>query len=110
MSFGDKFDTYVIDRAERKARRGVDHFGLTAVALFLGADRLNTISTKVASRLGEAGISAHIYVTQGDIGNGIQDIGLPKVRVTARDGKPTKPPKPQQRHRDTWDVTIASNY
>ena len=110
MSFNDRFDGYIIDRAVRKARRGSDHFGLTAVALFLETGRLEEISTKVAGKLGEAGMAAEIYVTQEDIGNGAQDTSLPKVRVTARDGKPTKSSKPQQYERGTWEAKIASTH
>lgn len=61
-------------------------------AVLIPTIEFDSAIAKVAAGLGETGCRGLIYVEQMDVGNGLQDLGSPRVHINARNGEATSTP------------------
>lgn len=80
---------HIAKNAVRRALSGEDDFPLSWLSEVQPLEAANTTTRVALLALHEQDVHAECYVMQGDLGNGIQDLGRPRIRVIERHGNPT---------------------
>lgn len=87
-----KISEHRISQWANTAKRRDDYQLSYLFWLLASNEELGRAIKDTASLLGAAGYRGCVYMEQADIGNGLQDIGNPRVHIDERDGTITETP------------------
>ena len=110
MSFADHLQNRVENLARQKAARGVNDYPLSMWIGVFSRERQAATYNNILQELGANGVAADAYLVQDDIGNGMQDLGRPRIFIRERANEPTDAARQSIVNRGIGRYAILSSY